>query len=89
MVAILIELQQKYPSATEAEAQEIIEAEFAEIRTKQPTKWQTFRQQLLNRERWFNGGKAALSETAKHYVDNNVFYKVGLAFLDGFSADEE
>jgi ElaB/YqjD/DUF883 family membrane-anchored ribosome-binding protein len=89
IVEVFSRLQQNHPTATEEEAQDIIEAEFTEIRTKQPTKWQTFRQQLLNRERWFNGGKAALSETAKHYVDNNVFYKVGLAFLDGFSADEE
>ncbi|QHG21191.1 COR domain-containing protein [Nostoc sp. ATCC 53789] len=86
---ILKTLQQNYPTATEAEAQEIIEAEFEEIRVNQPTKWQKFRRQLLTRERWFNGGKAALSEAAKHYVDNNVFYKAGLAFLDGFSASEE
>ncbi|WP_414553320.1 COR domain-containing protein [Anabaena sp. CCY 0017] len=85
---ILKTLQQNHPTASEAEAQEIIEAEFEEIRVNQPTKWQTFRRQLLNRERWLNGGKAALSEAAKHYVDNNVFYKTGLAFLDGFSASE-
>jgi internalin A len=42
----------------------------------------------LNCDRWFNGGKAALSETAKHYVDNSVILKAGLAFLEGFSAEE-
>jgi Domain of unknown function (DUF4926) len=85
---IIRNLQQKHPDATEAEAEEIIEAEFEEIRVNQPNKWQTFRRELLNRERWFNGGKAALSETAKHFVDNNVYYKAGLAFLEGFSADD-
>lgn len=85
---ILRTLQQNNPTATPTEAEDIIEAEFTEIQTHQPHKWQTFRRQLLNRERWLNGGKAALSETAKHYVDNNVFYKAGLAFLDGFSTNE-
>jgi internalin A len=85
IIQILAELQQKHPTATEAEAEEIIEGEFEEIRLNQPNKWQTLRRQLLNRERWFSGGKAALSETAKHYVDNNVFYKAGLAFCEGFS----
>ena len=82
-------IQQKHPTATEAEAEEIIEAEFEEIISNQPTKWQKLRQQLLNRERWFNGGKQAVSEVAKHYVEGNVVYKAGLAFLDGFSADED
>jgi hypothetical protein len=89
IVQILTTLQQKYPTATETEAEEIIEAEFTEIKTQQPKKWETFRRQLLNRERWFNGGKAALSETAKHYLENNVFSKAGIAFLEGFSADED
>lgn len=36
-----------------------------------------------------NGGKATISEIAKHYAENSVFLKAGVAFLDGFSADEE
>ena len=82
-------IQQKHPTATEAEAEEIIEVEFQEIRINQPSRLQKFRRQLLNRERWFNGGKQAVSEVAKHYVEGNVVYKAGLAFLDGFSADED
>lgn len=85
---ILATLQQNHPTATPAEAEGIIEAEFTEIQIHQPHKWQIFRQELLNRDRWFNGGKAALSETAKHYVDNSVILKAGLAFLEGFSAEE-
>jgi len=89
IIDILSKIQQKHPTATEAEAEEIIEAEFEEIISNQPTKWQKLRRQLLNPDRWFNGGKQAVSEVAKHYVDGNVVYKAGLAFLDGFSADED
>jgi hypothetical protein len=86
---VLANLQKAHPTATEAEAKDIIEAEFKEIQTNQPNRWATFRQQLLNRERWLNGGKATISEIAKHYAENNVFLIAGVAFLDGFSTDEE
>ncbi|MFM2061432.1 MAG: hypothetical protein RLZZ507_1102 [Cyanobacteriota bacterium] len=89
IIQILNNLKSQNPNATEAQAEDIIEAEFIAIQTNQPNKLQLLRRQLLNHERWFNGGKSALSEVAKHYVDSNVFYKAGLAFLDGFSADEE
>jgi HEAT repeat protein len=86
---VLANLQKAHPTATEAEAKDIIEAEFKEIQNNQPNRWTTFRQQLLNPERWLNGGKATISEIAKHYAENSVFLKAGVAFLDGFSADEE
>jgi HEAT repeat protein len=86
---VLANLQKTHPTATEAEAKDIIEAEFKEIQNNQPNRWTTFRQQLLNRERWLNGGKATISEIAKHYAENNVFLIAGVAFLDGFSTDEE
>jgi hypothetical protein len=86
---VLANLQKAHPTATEAEAKDIIEAEFKEIQNNQPNRWTTFREQLLNPERWLNGGKATISEIAKHYAENSVFLKAGVAFLDGFSADEE
>jgi HEAT repeat protein len=86
---VLADLQNVHPTANEAEAKDIIEAEFKEIQTNQPNRWTTFRQQLLNRERWLNGGKATISEITKHYAENSVFLKAGVAFLDGFSTDEE
>jgi internalin A len=89
IIQILVQLYQNYPSATQSEAEDIIEAEFEEIRINQPNKWKALQRNFLNRERWFNGGKAALSETAKHYANNNVFYKAGLAFLEGFSTNED
>jgi hypothetical protein len=84
---VLANLQKAHPTATEAEAKDIIEAEFKEIQTNQPNRWTTFRQQLLNRDRSLNGGKATISEIAKHYAENNVFLIAGVAFLDGFSAE--
>jgi hypothetical protein len=81
-------LQQQHPNATEAEAADIIEAEFEDIKTHKPQQWKTLRRQLLNRERWLNGGKAALTETAKHYVEGNAIYKAAIAFMEGFSTDE-
>ncbi|WP_448599230.1 hypothetical protein [Thermoleptolyngbya sp.] len=53
----------------------------------QPDRWKLLRQQLLNRERWFNGGKAALVEAAQS-LSNTVGLNVLIAFLDGFSADD-
>jgi len=87
IVQILKTLQQNHPTATEEEASDIIEAEFKEIKVNQPNKWQNFQRQLLNPERWLKGGKAALSETAKHYLEDSVFAKASLAFLDEFSAE--
>lgn len=73
-------------NATESEAQNIIEAEITSFKTEQPNKWQTLVKQLLNKERWINGGRASLFAIAEHYLDNNVVYKAGLAFLDDFSS---
>ncbi len=87
IIQILKTLQQNHPTATEEEAEDIIEAEFQEIKINQPNKWQNFQRQLLNPERWLKGGKAALSETAKHYLEDSVFAKASLAFLDEFSAE--
>ncbi len=87
ILQIFQQLQHQHPTATATEAADIIEAEFTEIQAQQPGKWKAFRQQLLNRERWLDGGKAALNETAKHYAENSVVCKAGLAFLDAFSKD--
>jgi HEAT repeat protein len=86
---LLDQLAKTYPSATEAEAKDLVKAMFEEIKTKHPDKWKILWSQILNPERWLNGGKAALSETAKHYAENSLILKAGIAFLDGFSADEE
>jgi hypothetical protein len=82
---ILQKLQTNYPNVSETTATEIINAEFTTLQTQNPSQWQNITRNLLNQERWLQGGKAALVATAEHYVDNSVIYKAGLAFLDKFS----
>ena len=85
VIKLLQNLQTDHPNVTEAEATEIINAEFTTLQTQNPNQWQNITRNLLNQERWLQGGKAALVATAEHYVDNSVIYKAGLAFLDKFS----
>jgi HEAT repeat protein/energy-coupling factor transporter ATP-binding protein EcfA2 len=87
ILRILETLQQQNPTATTEQANAIIEAEFREIQLHQPDRWKLLRQQLLNRERWFNGGKSALVEAAQS-LSNTIGLNVLIAFLDGFSADD-
>lgn len=87
ILRILETLQQQNPTATTEQASVIIDAEFREIQRHQPDQWKLLRQQLLNRERWLNGGKAALVE-ATQSLSNTVGLNVLIAFLDGFSADD-
>ncbi|MGJ3246852.1 MAG: hypothetical protein ACFE0I_12350 [Elainellaceae cyanobacterium] len=86
---LLNKLQQYPQPTTEAEAKTIIEAEFTDLQRTQPGKLKLLRRQLLNRERWFNGGKAALTEITKHYVEEQVLVKAFIAFLEGFSEEED
>jgi hypothetical protein len=52
----LLGLQQKYPTATETKV------ELESMEQHQPSRWAVLRRDLLNRERWFQGGKAAVTE---------------------------
>ena len=85
IIKILQNLQTNHPNVSETEATEIINAEFTTLQTQNPSLWKNITSNLLNPERWLQGGKAALVATAEHYVDNSVIYKAGLAFLDKFS----
>ena len=78
-------LETNHPNVSETEATEIINAEFINLQIQNPNQWQNITKNLLNQERWLQGGKAALVATAEHYVDNSVIYKAGLTFLDKFS----
>jgi hypothetical protein len=84
---ILEKLQHQHPS-TEAEAHAIIDAEFTELQQTQPGKLVILQRQLLNRDRWFNGGKAALTEFTKTLADK-LWLNVFIAFLEGYSEDVE
>ena len=85
VLKLLQNLQTNHPNVTQTEATEIINAEFINLQTQNPSQWQNITRNLLNPEHWLQGGKAALVATAEHYVDNSVIYKAGLAFLDKFS----
>ena len=82
---LLQNLQTNHPNVSETEATDIISAEFINLQTQNPSLWKNITSNLLNPERWLQGGKAALVATAEHYVDNSVISKAFLAFLDKFS----
>lgn len=83
--AFLTSLQQQHSTVTrEADAYNIIDVEL-----KNPTsnKLATLRQQLLNPERHLKATKAALTEVAKHYLEESVWAKAGITYIDTMSAD--
>jgi hypothetical protein len=87
-------LQTTHRPTTETEALTIINAEFHEIQTTQPTRWQTLqhqlhllKRQLLNPERHLSAGKAVLSEVAKHYLEESVVAKAIITYLETMSED--
>ncbi|MGB3493497.1 MAG: hypothetical protein WBA57_12260 [Elainellaceae cyanobacterium] len=84
----IIEKLQRQQPATDAEANAILEAEFTELQRTQPDKLALLQRQLLNRDRWFNGGKAALTELTKTLADK-LLLNVFIAFLEGYSEDVE
>lgn len=83
---LLIQLQIQYPQVTtEAEALPIIDAEFTEIKQSPVSKLVTLRQQILNPERHAQAIKATLGEVAKHYLEDSVWAKATLTYLDKLS----
>ncbi len=86
---LLVNLQQRHPTATEAEAPIILRAELESIQQTQPQRWAILRRDLLNRERWFQGGKAAVVEMTKDLSEKNTLVKGAIAFLEAFSEEPE
>lgn len=85
----LAELQQQHPNvATESEAIEVINGELIHP-SPSPTasKLARLRQQLLNPERHFQATKATLIEIAKHYLEESVFAKAFITYIDTLSND--
>jgi CHASE3 domain sensor protein len=87
-------LQTTHRPTTETEALTIIDAEFQEIQTTQPHRWETIqhqlqilKRQLLNPERHLSAGKAALSEVTKHYLEDSVVAKAIITYLETMSAE--
>lgn len=85
---LLEKLQNQNPATTsETEALTIIEAEFTEIESIQAHPLTTLRSQLLNPERHFQATKATLSEVIKHYLEESVWAKAFITYLETMSAE--
>jgi hypothetical protein len=85
----LAELQQQHPNiATETEAIEIIDGELTNpFPSPTASKLVLLRQQFLNPERHFQAAKATLAEVAKHYLEESVFAKAFITYIDTLSSN--
>ena len=86
---LLETLQQKYPTATAADAPIIMRAELESMQTNQPQQWAIVKRNLLSRDRWLKGGKAAVIEVTKDLAEKNTLVKGAIAFLEAFSEEVE
>jgi uncharacterized protein YjbI with pentapeptide repeats len=80
---IVANLERKYPKANEEQASMIIEAEFWEIQTTQPERWENF----LDLKRIWNGVKKGSIKAGEHFTENTVWGKALIGFLEGFTDD--
>lgn len=85
---LLTQLQTQYPQVTtETEALTILDAEFTEIKQSRTHRLVTLRKQLLNPERHLQAAKVALEEVAKHYLEESVWAKTFITYLDKLSEE--
>ena len=85
---LISNLQAQYPTLTnEAHALAIIDAEFTEIRQDGTNKFAALRKQLLNPERHLQATKATLAEVGKHYLEESVWAKAAITYLDKLSEE--
>jgi hypothetical protein len=83
---LFAQLQAQHPDiTTEIQALLIIDAEFTEIKHSETPRLATLRKQLLNPDRHLQALKAALGEIAKHYLEESVWAKTALTYLDKLS----
>jgi hypothetical protein len=82
---VIQDLQTKYPSARPEQQAIIIEAEFQEIKQKQPWRWKN----LLSYKRLLNGSKTAAIKVGEHFAEENPWGKGAIAFLEGVMEDAE
>ena len=85
---LIAQLQTQYPHiATETEALAILDVEFTEIKRDKTHKLATLRKQLLDPDRHLQAIKAALGEVAKHYLEESVWAKTTITYLDKLSEE--
>ena len=82
---LITDLQTQYPTATPTQATTIIDAEFTEITQNKTHKFTTLRKQILNPDRHLQATKATLGEIAKHYLEESIWSKAIVTYLDKFS----
>ncbi|WP_323354149.1 HEAT repeat domain-containing protein [Leptolyngbya sp. CCNP1308] len=86
----LVDLQTQNPTvATESQALTIIDAEFTEIQQDRASRLAILRQQLLNPERHFQASKATLVEVLKHFLEESVWAKALITYIDTLSTTPE
>ncbi len=89
----IAELEAKHPQVqTETAANDIIDAEIVAVQKTDINRWQILRQQMLllkrqflNPERQLQALKAGLGEAAKHYLEDSVWAKAILTYIDKLS----
>jgi HEAT repeats len=80
---LLSELQETHPSITSPEqALSIIDVEFTEIKQANNRKLVQLSQFLLDPKRHFKAIKATASEVAKHYLEESVWAKATITYVD-------
>jgi hypothetical protein len=84
--ALITDLQTQHSTVTTtAQALEIIDAEFTEIKRTPTHKLATLRKQILNPERHLQAIKATAAEVTKHYLEESVWAKASITYLDKLS----
>jgi HEAT repeats len=85
LTSLLLELQTKNPAiATTAAALAIIDVEFTEIKQTNNPKLAKFLQFLLEPKRHAKALKATVAEVAKHYLEESVWSKAIVTYIDTF-----
>lgn len=83
--SLLLELQTKNPAiATTEEALAVIDVEFTEIKQTNNPKLAKFLQFLLEPKRHVKALKATAAEVAKHYLEESVWSKAVITYIDTF-----
>ncbi|MEG4108122.1 HEAT repeat domain-containing protein, partial [Microcoleus sp. S13_C5] len=84
VVQIIQALEKKHTEVQdEAQARNIIDAEFKEIKEQKPIEWQN----LISVKRLYNGGKKAAVKVGEHFAESNPWGKGLVAFIEGVSED--
>jgi hypothetical protein len=86
LTLLLTQLQAQHPQVTtESQALTVLDAEFTEIQHSPTHPLVSLRQQLLNPERHLQAIKATFAEVVKHYLEESVWSKAVVTYLDKLS----